>query len=460
MATLNPVKPRALWRRKPIARLLTIALLAEIGYATLNLSTMAVYLKGDRHFGEGIIALVVTAFLLAEAVFKAPMGQLADRFGPRRLMTIGPALSVLSALGSLLVPHNAGVLEVLMFVGLRLLDGLAVAMIWPAAFAQMNASVEDDERQGAMSLLNTCYMVGIALAFPVGGLVNDLSGVKWAGLVLAAALFGGVSFAAFRFLPKRVKPAEGIQDNHSEGLGSLLASLKQIPEYLALSAVTFAGIGFPTTIFKLFPTDVFRFSETQIGMLILPGAIAMAAGSVPMSKLGERLGRVRAVHLGLALCTVGMALIASGMVVPFLRQPWMLALGGLPVGLGFLLTIPAWMASVSDIDPQRRGVNLGAVMTAQGLGAIVGAPLGGLLYERLQPIGLRLNLGREFGYYSPFAACAVMVGLGYLLSLKILKDRGRETSPADLPPESVDTLLQSGPSFESVVSTEASVEKP
>lgn len=451
------MKTRAVWRRGPVLRVLVIALLAEIGYAALNLSTMAPYLEEDRHFGATVISLVIVAFLLSEAVFKAPMGAIADRIGPRKLMTIGPAISVFSALGSMLVPHNIGALEVVAFVLLRVLDGIAVAMLWPAAFAQMNASVEDEDRQGAMSLLNLCYMVGIALAFPIQGIVNDLSGKKWAGFVLAALLFAGASLAAFRLLPKRAKPASGVVEHHEEGFKTLLASAKQIPEYLLLSVVTFAGVGFPTSIFKLFPKAVFNFSETQIGMLILPGAIVMAAGSVPMSKFGEKLGRVRAVHLGLAGSAIGMAIIASGMFVPALRHPWVLAVGGIPVGLGFLLTIPAWMASVSDIDPKRRGSNLGAVMTAQGLGAIIGAPLGGLMYERLQPVGVRLGLGPAFGYYSPFAACAVMIGLGYLLSLKILHARSAVPVAEVLPPDSVDGLLQSGPSITTVVATEPSV---
>ncbi|RYG69877.1 MFS transporter, partial [bacterium] len=205
MATVGGTKTRAVWRRGPVLRVLVIALLAEIGYAALNLSTMAPYLEEDRRFGATVISLVITAFLLSEAVFKAPMGAIADRLGPRKLMTLGPAISVFSALGTLLIPHNIGALEVVAFVLLRVLDGLAVAMLWPAAFAQMNASVDDEDRQGAMSLLNLCYMVGIALAFPIGGLVNDLSHTTWAGLILAAVLFGATSMASFLLLPHRIK---------------------------------------------------------------------------------------------------------------------------------------------------------------------------------------------------------------------------------------------------------------
>jgi MFS family permease len=81
------------------------------------------------------------------------------------------------------------------------------------------------------------------------------------------------------------------------------------------------------------------------------------------------------------------------------------------------------MASVSDIDCNRRGANLGAVMTAQGLGAIVGAPLGGLAYQKLGPLGRELHLGQSFARYSPFVGCAICVGLGWVIGLNILKEK-------------------------------------
>lgn len=419
----EPVNSTPLMRRPRVAKLLLIALLAEIGYAVLNISTMPVYLKGDRLFGEASLGYVLVAFLLCEAVFKSPMGHLADRFGPKKLMLVGPLISVGTSLISLVIPATGGKpLEILAFVSLRAFDGLGAAMLWPAAFSAVGEAVEDGERQQAMSLLNLCYMLGIAFAFPLGGMINDISHTKWAGLVLAAALFAAVGISVWRFVPE-IDPSKIQKDVPGESeFASFLKSVKQIPSYLILATVTFAGVGFPMAIFKLFPIAQFHFSETMVGLLVCPGAIAMGIASVPISKFGEKIGRARAVHLGLAACTAGMWLIASGAFVPILRSPWILALGGIPVGLGFLLAIPAWMASVSDINPNCRGANLGAIMTAQGLGAIIGAPIGSTMYEKLQPIGVDLHLGQSFGRYSPFVGCAICITLGLSLSLRILRD--------------------------------------
>jgi DHA1 family multidrug resistance protein-like MFS transporter len=76
---------------------------------------------------------------------------------------------------------------------------------------------------------------------------------------------------------------------------------------------------------------------------------------------------------------------------------------------------------VADLNPKKRAANLGAIMTAQGLGAIVGVPLGGLMYQELVPVGVRLGFGESFGHYSPFLGCAVCITIGWLISLKILK---------------------------------------
>jgi|SRR5579862_2334121 len=426
------VKQRSVFLQPSVWRLLVVALLAEIGYAVLNISTMPVYLEAaptktwisnGRGFGASVIGLVLVAYLLSEAIFKSPMGHLADRIGAKRLMMLGPAMSVGTSILSLVVPHSGGGWEVLAFILLRAIDGLGAAMLWPAAFSEMGAAVQDDERQQAMSFLNLCYMLGIALAMPLGGFVNDNAHVKWAGLVLAAGLFACVSVAVALFIRGNAPPVRSDgKDMGGFRIAEFIQSLKQIPAYLILAVVTYAGIGFPMAIVKLFAQDALHMSELAFGGLVFPAAILMAVASVPMARFGERIGRIRAVHFGMGACAAGLIVIASGAILSFMRDATVLVLGSLPVGLGFLLAIPAWMASVSDIDSKKRGANLGAVMTAQGLGAIIGAPIGAALYEKLQPVGVSLGLGREFGYYAPWAGCATCITLGWLVSLRLLRE--------------------------------------
>lgn len=441
----------ACWKKRPVQNLLLIALFAEIGYATMNISTMPIYLVADRKFGQSVIGLVMVSFLLFEAVFKSVMGHVADRFGTRKLLIAGPSISIVTSIISILLPHdNGSAIEVFAFVILRAFDGLAVAMLWPAAFSQMNAIVDDSERQQSMSYLNACYMIGIALAFPLGGIANDVFKVKWAGLVLATILFIGAALGAY-FTGRNDAPVIADAEHSGGGLKEFLDSIRQIPEYLLLATVAFMGIGFPLAIFKLFTLEEFGMSESAVGGMIFPGAIAMAVLSGPLSKYGDRIGRARAVHFGLMLCTIGLSLIAIGGFLPFLRSPYLFGLAGLPAGLGFLLTIPAWMASVSDLNPERRATNIGAIMTAQGVGAMIGAPIGSAMYEKLQPLGVSLRLGESFGRYSPFMGCAICVGVAWALSLKILHPTAPEpTTPPASGPEVI--MRESNSAYDEVSS--------
>ncbi len=447
------------WKRPAVWRLLLVALFAEIGYAAMNISTMPIYLAADpvparrfiaegRGLGESVIGWIVVAFLLSEALLKSPMGTLADRIGPRKLMLIGPLITVCTSLLTLVIPLNWGIWEVLLLVVLRLGDGIGAAMLWPALFSRMGHVVNDEDRQGAMSLLNSCYLGGIAFALPISGAVNDLSGHKYASLLLATVLFAAVSITVWLGIPKEEPhgdtshvPEAGVgpgieqavePDTHeSIGFGELMRSVREIPAYLLLAAVTFMGIGFPMVVVKRFALQEFGLSESAFGGLVLPGAIGMAVFSAPLTKYGERIGRSKAVHTGLLLCAAGLGLLCLGAVAPVLHSPWALALGGIPIGIGFLLTIPAWTASVSDIDPKRRGSNVGAVMTAQGLGAIVGAPIGAALYEKLRPVA-----GDTIAHYSPFFGCFVCVAAGWALSLKLMPEgakSGKRMAQRDAP---------------------------
>lgn len=56
----------ACWKKRPVQNLLLIALFAEIGYATMNISTMPIYLVADRKFGQSVIGLVMVSFLLLD----------------------------------------------------------------------------------------------------------------------------------------------------------------------------------------------------------------------------------------------------------------------------------------------------------------------------------------------------------------------------------------------------------
>jgi MFS family permease len=179
--------------------------------------------------------------------------------------------------------------------------------------------------------------------------------------------------------------------------------VRTVPLILLTAFVIFLGVGLPMAIVKLFAQRVFSLNEEQFGFLVLPAALAMGFLSWPMGAWGERIGRDKAVKAGLAMCAFGVWLIALGEWLPSFRTLIVIAGAAVIVGIGFLLALPAWYATVSAINPKRSGTYLGAVMTVQGLGAIVGLLIGSERYD-VDP-------------YLPFILCAIAVSAGFGLSL-------------------------------------------
>lgn len=388
---------------------------AELGYVTLNISAMPVYLREVVGLGESTITAVGSVFLLTEALFRAPMGMLSDRFGRRRLMMLGPSITLSTALATLWATHP------IHFLLLRALDGLGAAMLWPAAYAAIGDTVPAERRGWAMSFLNMTYMSGIALGPLAGGLANDLTGTKRASFYLVACLFALATLIVWRFYPHDGKanphpqaPTESGESGLS--LRAFWSAIRLAPGHMVLAFVVFFGTGLIMLLVKLYAMDEFQISETVFGLgLVLP-ALLIAGLSVPLGKLSDYIGRVRSIRLGL----MSAALVLWAVVLPE-KPPILLVLLATGVGaLSFVLTFAAWMAELSEIDPERRGVILGAAGTAQGLGSILGALLGGVLYEHA-----RITLGEWVipAHRTPFIGCALMLTLGSLLSWWVLHPR-------------------------------------
>jgi len=413
-----------------LAAIVIVSAFAELSYTTVNISAMGVYIKDGIKIDPSWIAICATVFVAMEGLLKSPMGILGDRFGRKPLIVIGPLVSVLTAL---LTPHVA---NPYILVFLRILDGVGAAALWPAAFSLIGDHVPVEKRASAMSLFNLAYLVGLALGPALGGGINDFAfhhlpityaHSKEASFYLAAVLFGITTVIAFVMIPN-FPPTAGKKATGEHGLSfkEFLEMLRRMPMTLLMTFITFLGIGLVIPYFKVFLLEHFMLSESQFGLKMIGPALVVAALAIPMGRVADRIGKARAVQIGIGICTV------SFWMLIMMTHNWAIILLGSLLGIGFAIAFPAWMALItSECDDAQRGTVVGAVGTAQGLGAVVGMVISKQLYKfpAFNFLGLPVPV-----HASPFLGCAIMITVAFILGLFTLRDNPRYVATHDTPP--------------------------
>ncbi|MGQ9540789.1 MAG: MFS transporter [Armatimonadota bacterium] len=393
-------------RRRALLALVALAGVAELAYAVVNFSAMPPYLRFELGLGAWVGA-IGAAFLLAETALKSLLGLLSDRFGRKRLLLVGPLISTVTAPLTVLVHHPLGLLL------LRALDGMGAAALWPTIFAAVADVVEEKDRSTAMSLLNVTYLVGVAMGPLLGGAVNDLTGTRTASFYLAGVLFALATVVCLAGVPSRFPHHTGEHGDPQTQAPRLLwremwESAKMVPDTLLLGFISFFGIGMVMLLVKLYAMEVLHLSESGYGLLLLPPAVVFALASVPAGRIGDLWGKERAMRLGVGLAMAGM------WPIPFVHNYWVLLVCGCIVGIGYILAIPAWMALVSEVGGKRRGAVMGAVFTAQGVGAMLGAPLGAYLYDR---VPLQIGAWKIPSHITPFLGTALALTISFALTV-------------------------------------------
>lgn len=386
-----------------------VAGLAQLAYGLSNQSAIPPYVQELNLTAH--IGLIYAAFLVIETVFKSPMGVLGDRFGRRLLIAGGALLSGLTALGMTMT----GDLRALLV--LRSFDGLAAAAIWPSMVAAMGGCVGPERRTSAMSVLTVSYIAGLALGPLIGGIANDTTDSRLTSFYVVSVLFLITAAVAFFMIPRGSDSCEESasgQPRKGFRLSDLAVGVKSVPDMMLMAFIAFFAIGLLIPIVKLFAMNEMGMTETAYGKIVLPIAMAVAGASILSGRLGDRWGKANSVRLGIAVTAVSM------WAVTMINQPWEFAIAGMFLGIGFVIAMPAWLALVSDMAaPWTRGAVIGALGTAQGIGAVLGTYLGSHLYAN---VGINL-LGIEFSsHYTPFVVSAISLSLCFFIALRCVRE--------------------------------------
>ncbi len=333
-------------------------------------------------FSLGAAALGnLSAFYFYSYVFmQVPTGILADRWGPRRLLTAGATVGALGSLVFALAPTlfwaNAGRLMVGASLSVAFVAMMKLATRWfaPHQFALATG----------MALL-VGIVGGVAAGVP---LRLALETFGWRPVMTFAAALTGI-LAIFIWIRVRDDPSEAGYESFATGggpagkHGSMWRGVLEALSYRNVWIVMLAAIGLAGSILTfggLWGVPYFRQvhglgtkTASAITSLLL---VAWALGGPLLGVWSERLGRRKSIYIGCVIVSLACWALVYYWVPPLPLMILLLVIGGFASGamiLGFAMakeSVPAHlMGTVAGIC--NMGPLLGGMLLQPGVGWIL-----------------------------------------------------------------------------------------
>jgi EmrB/QacA subfamily drug resistance transporter len=450
----------------------TAMLMLDIAVVNTALSRIA----EDLDTGLSGLQWVVDAYTLALASVVLTAGSLADRFGRRRLFSIG--LAVFTAASAACAAST----DIVFLDAARAVQGIGAAIMFAVSLALLaNAFPQPRERAGALA----AYGATIGGAFAIGPLVGGAltSGLDWQWIFLIniplglaclwitrakvaessdpgaprvdwpglLTLTGGLFLLVLALL-RGNDVGWGSTQIVAElaGAGVLLAAFLAVEARSAqpmlplglfrnrsFTGAQIAAFSISASFFAIFLyltlylQQVLGLSAIEAGLVYLPGTIVMFFVSGATSQLGERISP--RVMIG-----VGLGLVAAGMALMTLAGPdssWTIVLPGELVALiGTGLFNPAVVAvALGSVPGEQSGLASGVNDTFRQAGIAVGvAALGALI-----PAGAALGGGSAVDYvdglHDALFAGAALAAVGAVAAAWLIRGAARHAQQVAAP---------------------------
>ena len=382
-------------------------------------------IESDLGISHGAMQWVVNAYLLATAAFFLLGGRLSDLLGHKRMALIGIAGFGATSLLCSLAPHGSAATPWL--IGARVLQGIAGAIMYPAAIGIVVEGFPREGRAKAMARFFTITGAMTAIGPIAGGFLSQWTwrSIFWINVPLAITAFIIVAIAAkpserrreHLDLPGAVLIAAGLglivfglQQAGSTSwtsptvIASLIAGAALVIVFvlvegrmsqplvklavfrdrgfaIATVSILFASVAFLSTFFFLsvYGQVSLNLNAISTGALFLKFFIGFAVAAQIGSRRFDQSGARRVLLVGGALGAVGFGWLAEAVTkIPaapsdfFNAQTWPIMLAG--AGIGFMLS-----ASSTDAVNRSIGASYGEVtaisQTMRNFGGALGIAL-------------------------------------------------------------------------------------
>ena len=375
---------------RPFFVLLLMTFLKQLGNGMVW-SMLAIY-GNSLGASAAVVGLMISCYGGARLIVNFPAGYASEKFGRRRMMSVGCAL-VAAASFTVVATSELGP-----FFACLLVMGMASSTFVTSALAAVADLGTPGKRVQDMSFYQGANMIGTSLGPALGGLVAGQFGLSAPFLVNGVVAV--VGFTAFTLMPwpKRQDSDKRRKTTRAE-----------------LKALAKEGIGIGLMCFSLFYVRIssnwilmpliaqarFQLELTSIGLILTAGAIANLFILPFTATLAARLGQVNMIMLSSVFGLIGCALLAFG------DHPAYFWASSIIFGFGSGVGSPTLTAYVADVAPgDQRGPAMGLLRTTQDMSMVLGPFVTGLLSDHL-------GLGFQGGLLGCLVVLIVTTGIFY-----------------------------------------------
>jgi EmrB/QacA subfamily drug resistance transporter len=412
------------WTRQQISIVAVVAVTSFMGtflISSINIALPAI----EKSFGLNAVTLswVLTAFLLATAMFLLPAGRWADITGIRRFFKAGVIIFTLSSLLCGFAPSG------FWLIFFRYIQGIGAALTTTTGPAILVSAFVPQHRGRVLGLSVAAVYLGLAFGPFAGGLLTQYAG--WRSIFFVAAALGVITtIIAFLFLGHDPAPASKGKKTSFHGTVFYMAGLvilvygsSRIPSltgwlligggiaaliifwllesrsarpvietklysrnrlfaYSNLAALINYSATFAIVfLLSLYLQKIQGLSPRDAGMVLVAQPVMMALFSPVAGRLSDRIQPRYLTTLGMAMCTAGLvafAFLAASTPI------WVVVVILLWVGLGFaLFSSPNMNTIMSSVNKYQYGLASGSAATMRVLGQIVSMTIATLFFAAI-----------------------------------------------------------------------------
>ena len=447
---------------------ITLALLVVAGVSFAVMQTLVVpalpFFQREFHTTATSVTWIATGFLLSSSVLTPILGKLGDSYGKKRMLVISLGIFGLASLGA------AAAWNLSSLVVFRVIQG-AGAAVFPLSFGIIRDEFPPEKVGLGIGTVSSVFGVGGGVGLVLSGVIIEHLTWHWLFLIGAMPVLASTVMLALFVpespvkFPTRPDYLGGL--TLSLALGSLLLGIsegshwgwtsagvlglfavsaatfyawavieKRVPEPLvdlrtfarremAATNLTTLVMGF--SMFSTFillpnfvqvplgvPPDVadqldygFGATPVEVGLFFVPSSLAMMVAGPLAGALGNRLGNVLLLRVGIGFLVLALVLLATVHDEPWTIYAWMVFMG-----IGLAMCFASLGTLVIDYSPPgETGVASGMNTIMRTIGAALGSQVAAAIISGNTLPGTEVPTESAFTLAFTLSAAGALVAL-------------------------------------------------